>query len=106
MSDLYILDEQGQPVPEPDVVRWSRWFHSTQDPNGPRRVALFLQDGIRISTVFLGIDHRMGTGGPPVLWETLVTGGEHDEHIERYTSREAALAGHERWVAKAKGDAP
>jgi hypothetical protein len=43
--------------------------------------------------VFLGLDHNFGQG-PPVLWETLVFGTSMDGEMRRYTSREAAVAGH------------
>ena len=32
--------------------------------------------------------------GPPVLWESLVFGGVFDGHMNRYTSKLAALTGH------------
>lgn len=60
---------------------------------------------VRVSTVFLVIDHSFGEG-PPVLWETMVFGGLWDEYQWRYTSRQAAEEGHSRIVAtlKAGGD--
>jgi hypothetical protein len=64
------------------------------------------RDGIRVSTVFLGLDHSFGNG-PPVLWETMVFGADGDEqHCERYTSFEAAVTGHERNVEKYLGRNP
>lgn len=49
-----------------------------------------------VSTVFLGLDHSYGKG-PPILWETMVFGGSmRDEYMERYTSEQEALEGHER----------
>ena len=55
---------------------------------------------LRVSTVFLGIDH--GFDGYPVLYETLVFGGL-DEYGERYTTRLEAVAGHARAVALVEG---
>lgn len=78
MSDRYILDEQGQPVEEPDLMTWADWME---------------RGDVSVSTLFLGLDHSFG-GGPPVLWETMIFGGEHDQYQERYTSREDAIAGH------------
>jgi hypothetical protein len=49
---------------------------------------------IRVSTVFLGLDHAF-RGGPPVLWETMVFGGVLDGEMDRYTSKAAAFAGHQ-----------
>lgn len=98
MSDLYILDNDGNPVQETDLRAWSNWYETAS-----RRVALYEHEHVKVSTVFLGMDHRLIGPGPPVLWETMVFGGEYDDEQERYTSREAALAGHARWVAKVKG---
>lgn len=58
---------------------------------------------VRVSTVFLGIDHNWGRG-PPVLWETMIFGGPHDEFQERYSSHESAVAGHARAVRIARGE--
>lgn len=95
-TDLYILDEQGAPVPCPDLLDWGMWM---QRADNPRRVSEDFDEGdagkqIRISTVFLGLDHNYGEG-PPVLWETVVFGGVLDGEMERYTSRQAALDGHQ-----------
>jgi hypothetical protein len=48
---------------------------------------------IRVSTVFLMLDHSF-MGGPPVLWETMVFGGPNDCEQWRYAHRRAAKAGH------------
>jgi hypothetical protein len=44
--------------------------------------------------VFLGLDHAWDSD-IPVLWETMIFGGEHDQYQERYTSYEDALKGHQ-----------
>ncbi len=56
---------------------------------------------VHISTVFLGIDHNF-FGGPPVLFETMIFGGPHDEYQERYCTWEEAEAGHARAVELVK----
>ncbi len=48
---------------------------------------------IEVSTVFLVLDHGWN-GTAPVLWETMVFGGPDDMEQRRYSSREAAEAGH------------
>lgn len=63
------------------------------------------RDGVRVSTVFLGLDHSFGAG-PPVLWETMIFGGDHDEYQERYTSYEDAVEGHARACAIAFTEKP
>jgi len=111
VSDRYVLDEKGQPVQEQDLIRWATWFGRSMEPDperGARRVAVSALGDWRISTVFLGIDHRFGSPGPPVLWETLVFGPEPwGGWTNRYTSRSDAEAGHKRLLnALIAGDAP
>jgi len=92
MLAIYVLDDAGNPVPEDDVSAWSQWSATTD-----RHVGDDMINGVRVSTVFLGIDHAF-FGGPPVLWETMIFGSEKWEDVcERYTSRGAALAGHTKW---------
>lgn len=92
----YILDDSGEPVSEPDLEKWGRWFETA-----PRSVGDDDICGVRISTTFLGLDHRFGGGGPPVLWETMVFGGPLNGECERCSgSREQAEAMHFRMVKK------
>jgi hypothetical protein len=51
---------------------------------------------ITVSTVFLGIDHRfdLSPGTKPILWETMIFGGKHDQYQQRYTSEADAKNGH------------
>lgn len=46
-----------------------------------------------VSTVFLGLNHSWREG-PPVLFETMVFGGQYDTACFRYTSIGAAKIGH------------
>lgn len=50
-----------------------------------------------VSTVWLGIDHQWGNG-PPLIFETMVFGGEHDQDTTRYSTEAEALAGHDEIV--------
>ena len=52
----------------------------------------------RISTVFLHLDHNWNPDGEPVLFETMIFGGEYDEEMWRYCTWEEAKAGHDRIV--------
>lgn len=97
---LYVLDGNGNPVAEPNVLIWAAWFERA---NQERQLALDVEqvDGteVRISTVFTGIDQAVM--GAAVLWETMVFGGRLDHEQRRYTSREAALQGHAEMVVRA-----
>ena len=84
----YILDENREPVLEPDLFKWGRWLETANRKIGDSTVG-----DAQISTVFLGLDHGF-SGGDPILFETMIFGGRHDEYQERYTTREDALKGH------------
>ena len=96
MSEKYILDKIGNPIVEPDLIKWARWFETAE-----RQIADDTIGQVQISTVFLGLYHSFSKG-EPVLFETVIFGGEHDEYQERYTNRVAALAGHDQAVALVK----
>jgi len=94
--DTFILDAEGNPVEEPDTARWGKWFQT----HGDERIIEQTQIGSStVSTVFLGLNHNFGPG-LPILWETLVLGGALDGEMARYSSRQAALAGHKVMCAR------
>jgi hypothetical protein len=92
MDHCYILDGH-EPVPC-DMMTWAEFVVTTD-----RHVRLTHQDGVTISTVFLGIDHAWGHGKPE-LFETMVFGFDDGRDVERYATWDEAEAGHDRWVAK------
>ena len=63
--------------------------------NGYNRRVEFTQinEDIVVNTVFLGLDHQWGNG-PPLLFETMVFGGELDQNTDRYSTWEEAIEGH------------
>ena len=89
MTERYILDANGRPQPCDDLMTWARWME-----DGNRVLRKTEIGGVRVSTVFLGLDHSFGEG-PPVLWETMIFGGEHDQYQDHYASEAAAIQGHE-----------
>lgn len=68
----------------------------------PWRVAETNFGRARISTVFLGIDHSFGSGGPPLLFETMIFGGRLDEFQNRCGTWDEAEAMHNEAVALAR----
>lgn len=86
----YILRGK-EPVPCPRLSRWVRWFENERGYVGRDEV-----DGILVSTVFLGLDHSLGFSGgrSPVLFETMVFGGAHDQEQFRYNTWDEARMGH------------
>jgi hypothetical protein len=88
VSELYILRD-GEPVVTDNLREWGEFYQN----NDNRRVAWTEHGGVRVSTVFLGLDH--GWNGTPLLFETMVFGGELNEETDRYSTLEEAQAGHE-----------
>lgn len=68
------------------------------------RVAKDTIGDVEISTVFSKIDH--GYGSTPVLFETMIFGGELDQEQKRYTSWEEAEKGHRVMVEKVQALLP
>jgi hypothetical protein len=92
LSNMYVYDAAGEPIPCDDVLTWGRFFESHErsllrDVRGHR-------GRVVVSTVFLGLDHNFFGEGPPVLWETMIFGGVFDSYQRRYRSKLDALAGH------------
>lgn len=85
----YILDDNGNPLVETDLLTWARWMETAD-----RRVAYTDTGESRISTIFLGMDHAFSEQEPPILYETMIFGGLHDQYQQRYATRAEALAGH------------
>ena len=99
MSNWYILDNNHNPVPKP-VLEAVKWM---EDSPNRKRVAYdeltdLNGDDVRVSTVFLGLDHAWNSP-IPVLWETIIFGGNYDQaYQERYSSYEDALEGHQKAI--------
>ena len=95
MNQYYILN--GHETAPVNFDNWVRWFKNTQN----RHVADEKVGDVRISTVFLGLDHSWD-GPPPLLFETMVFGGPLDMDMERYTTWKQAEDGHKRMVERVK----
>lgn len=108
MSEWYVL--KGREVlPAPPMEEWaSLWPKGSRglvvgpdNPNGTTHchVADETIKGVRVSTVFLGLDHGWG-GGPPLVFETMVFGGALADECERCSTYTEAEEMHARWVAR------
>lgn len=65
------------------------------DPDADRHVASTKEGDVWVSTVWLGIDHGFGRG-PPIIFETMIFGGDRDGDQWRYSNLDDALEGHRR----------
>lgn len=106
VPDFY--DRAGQPI---TVEEWGRLFH---DPTYKRVAMTDVCEGVYVSTVWLGLDHRLTWDHPaPVIFESMVfveraapmvppvgtfafEGGE----CRRYCTEAQAIAGHDQFVAE------
>lgn len=100
MSEHYVL-EADHSVRPAGLMEWAVFFEDMAN----RRVALDRIGDASVSTVFLGLDHSFG-GGPPLIFETLISGGEHDQDMWRYSTWDEAIAGHQAAVELARGSEP
>ncbi len=89
MAGLYILKGKT-PVECENVLEWAKEFE-----NQNRIVGFSQVKKVRVSTIFLGLDHSFN-GGKPVLFETMIFGGKHNEYQERYSTWDEAVEGHKK----------
>jgi len=102
MSDKAYLDDNGNIIKCSDLIYWAVTME-----NNNRRIGLDIikvdNEEIKVSTVFLGLNHNFGDG--PDLWfETMIFGGINDGWQDRYSTREQALIGHQKAIEIAKSD--
>ena len=96
-TDFYDMD--GNPI---SVQQWGR----LRDGTGPH-IGSTMVGHWWVSTVWLGLNHRVFGLGPPIIFETMVfyRGKDKverpwlDEYMQRYATKEEALAGHEAVVS-------
>jgi hypothetical protein len=86
------FNRRGEPI---SAKKWSRTLGNER----VRRVALYDDGVVAVSTVWLGLDHNYSGSGPPLIFETMVYGGVFDREQERYATEAQALVGHHRWVS-------
>lgn len=82
----YILE--GKIIKIVEMEEWAAWMSVADKSVGKTEVG-----DASVSTVFLGIDHSFG-GDTPILFETMIFGGEHDQYQERYSTYKKAKQGH------------
>lgn len=63
--------------------------------NEDKRVGYEIVGEAQVSTVFLGLDHRFSENGLPVLFETMIFGGPHDQFQHRWLTWHEATMFHD-----------
>lgn len=92
---LHYYDIDGNPI---EMLEWAELF----EDDSYKRVALDEIGDVQVSTVWLGLDHNWADG-PPIIFETMVFGGDMDQCMQRYSTKEAALQGHQLLVDHIRG---
>lgn len=128
----WILDENHEPV-RSTVEEWAVWFENSNnrivettdipypgaeqrrlDPTRSTKILKLpltekvVTNTVTVSTIFLGLDHRFSGYGPPILFETMIFGGPHDEYMDRCCTWDEALKMHKRgvWLARGADEEP
>lgn len=91
MGKYYKL-EGKKAVPCKDVTEWALW-----NQKADRTVKKDTINGCDVSTVFLGLCHQFGDG-PPLIFETMIFGGPHDQYQDRCSTWEQALSMHQKAI--------
>ena len=96
-SGQYVLGgEDGHtPIPCYSLLEWGRMLESMD-----RVVAWTGSPRKYVSTVFIGLDHRMWGKGPPLVFETMLFINGTGEDMERYSSWDDAEIGHKAFVRR------
>lgn len=95
---LYVLDADNRVVEVFDFATWGEYLEHGNRVVGWTQIT----SETDVSTVFIGIDHRIWGEGPPLLFETMIFGGPLDQSQWRYASYDDAMTGHKAAVRKAR----
>jgi hypothetical protein len=93
----YILE--GKTTKQTDFLTWAMWYERAD-----RTVARTEINNIIVSTVFFGLDFSLGDENVPMLFETMILGGELDGSKVRCSTWEQAEQLHERYVAMVRAE--
>jgi hypothetical protein len=92
-------DRAGKPMP------MSLWVMALESHLDQRVAEDFIdtdEGQVRVSTIWLGLDMGFtyfSQHAVPMIFETMIFGGKHDQSQWRYPTEEAAQAGHDQAVA-------
>jgi hypothetical protein len=100
------FDRQARPI---SMTRWGELRETGLDPDGHYGARAYLRVGedrigeVTVSTVWLGIDHgfcsftereALGEAYQPVIFETMIFGGQYSHWQRRYCTEAQAARGH------------
>lgn len=90
MELYFVLDERGEPMHEPDIKAWSRWF-ARADRSVSRSI---VAPNVTVLTTFNGVGDVPGPAVMPKLFESRVFGGVLDGEVVQHRTRSEATARH------------
>jgi hypothetical protein len=96
----YVLDENGDPVFEPDLEAWGRWYWAAKKVDELTIGRTHLGDDQCVETTYLGVSHAAGDA--PQLYKTSVFEGPLHGETYTYATRDEARAGHMAMVARVR----
>jgi hypothetical protein len=88
-------DWEGRPISQ------DRWVSLFADE---RHVGQDTVGDVWVSTLWFGLSHRSLGRGPPLIFETMVSGGEYDGWTWRYATEREAREGHAATVELVRED--
>lgn len=95
---MYYILQGHEPVRVDSIEEWGAWWAKADRRVRKSRVLGVGEAeaaSVEVSTVFLALDHQHGKG-PPLLFETMIFGGEHDQYQTRCTTWDEAEAMHKK----------
>jgi len=100
---FYILDKEHNPIKTDDIFLVNEWMEDF----GKRFVKkTTVASDVEVSTVFLCTDYNFSGEGKPIVFETMIFGGERDLETFRYSTWDEALNGHDKIVEEFKQRCP
>ena len=94
----YILNDDHTISEVEDVIEWAGLFE-----NGNRQIYDDTIGDVRISTVFLGLNHGYDPDQPPILFETMIFGGDRDQEMCRCSTYEQCESMHKTACGAVRG---
>lgn len=101
MGDYY-YNRSGEPISQQEWATllaqedYRRVGMDTVDDPGKPGIS------VMVSTVWLGLDHGWGNY-EPIIFETMIFGGDFDQWQDRYATEAEAIAGHAAALAMVQG---
>jgi len=96
-TDLW-FDKDGQPIPDEQAFAL-RYGQPPGAVSEYARIGLDVVGESKVSTVWLGLNHEFRPDRPPLIFETMIFGGQYADYCERYATEAQAAAGHAAVVA-------